>query len=437
MSKIVVIGMGQGGLVAAIKLAEQGHSVCVYEKSELGAVSYDWSDDIRAEIFERCDLPMPSAEIYFQKNKWVFVSPNEKYRMPVPPCPPMEEISIYRRGLSEYFANLAQQAGCELYYGAKVEQLVFNGDRVCGITVNGRTILCDLVIDASGMLSPFRVQLPSRFGVQAQPENEGVLYTYRAFFKRNEGANPVINGINSTLILKHLGGKGIGWCNLADENTVDVLIGRIEKLSNEEIKNSLASLKAYNPILSDDIISERRVEVCLRASIARAVADGYIAIGDSAYMTMPIMGSGIEASMNAGKDFAKYVAENKITDFSAKNMWKYYADYMRNTGSGFAFIDVLKRWAMELDTKWIDWLFGSGIVTEDNLMAVSTDENAKVKISAKAVFKILSKPSFVFSALGCARRGLKARRSAKHVPKKYNEKRLAKWQKKYEKRLKG
>ncbi|MBD5092471.1 MAG: FAD-binding protein [Clostridiales bacterium] len=437
MSKIVVIGMGQGGMVAAIKLAEQGHSVCVYEQSEKGAVSYDWTDDIRSEIFEHCNLPMPSEEIYFQKNKWVFVSPNEKHRLPVPPCPPMEEISIYRRGLSEYFANLAQQAGCAIHYGAKVEKLLFNGDRVCGICANGREIPCDLVIDASGMRSPFRAQLPSRFGVQAQPENAGVLYTYRAFFKRTEGADPVIKGINSTVILKHLGGKGIGWCNLADENTVDVLIGRIEKLTDDEIKKSLASLSAYNPILSDELISERRVEVCLRASIARAVADGYIAIGDSAYMTMPIMGSGIEASMNAGKDFAAFVVENKITDFSASNMWKFYADYMRNAGSGFALIDVLKRWALGLDAKWIDWLFGSGIVTEDNLAAVSTDENAKVKISAKAVFKILAKPSFVFSALGCLSRGLKASRCAKHVPKRYDEKRLAKWQKKYEKRLHG
>ncbi|MDE6060780.1 MAG: FAD-dependent monooxygenase, partial [Clostridia bacterium] len=384
-----------------------------------------------------CNLPMPSEEIYFQKNKWVFVSPNEKQRIPVPPCPPMEEISIYRRGLSEYFANLAQQAGCDLHYGAKVESLVLDGDRVCGISVNGRTVSCDLVIDASGMRSPFRTQLPGRFGVQAQPENAGVLYTYRAFFKRTEGADPVMKGINSTVILKHLGGKGIGWCNLADENTVDVLIGRVEKLTDDEIKKSLASLKAYNPILSDELISERRVEVCLRASIARAVADGYIAIGDSAYMTMPIMGSGIEASMNAGKDFAKFVAENRITDFSANNMWKYYANYMRNAGSGFALIDVLKRWALGVDAKWIDWLFGSRIVTEDNLAAVSTDENAKVKISAKAVFKILSKPSFVFSALGCLKRGLNARRCAKPVPKNYTEKRLAKWQKKYERRLHG
>lgn len=72
MAKIAVVGMGQGGMVAAIRLAKQGHVVTVFEKSKRGEVSYDWRDDIRADVFEAAGLPMPDSDAYCQKSKWLF-----------------------------------------------------------------------------------------------------------------------------------------------------------------------------------------------------------------------------------------------------------------------------------------------------------------------------------------------------------------------------
>ncbi|MDE6302098.1 MAG: hypothetical protein K2M36_00720, partial [Clostridia bacterium] len=306
-------------------------------------------------------------------------------------------------------------------------------EKVCGLVAEGAETAFDLVIDASGMRSPLRAQLPKKFGVQAQPADDGVLYGYRAFYKRVEGTHTVEKGINSTMILKHLGEAGISWCNLNDEGEVDVLIGRIGKLDDKEIARSLADLKAYNPILSDELISARRVDICLRASIARAVADGYVAVGDSAFMTMPLMGSGIESSMKAGKLLADYITDKRITTFTAQNLWGFYVEYMQKLGGDFAFIDVLKRWALGLNPKRIDWVFCSGVITADDLAMVSTESGGKLKIRAKTVFMILAHPVFLCSALKCVLRGLKASRCAKKVPTVYNEKRLAKWQKKYDK----
>ncbi len=36
-------------------------------------------------------------------------------------------------------------------------------------------------------------------------------------------------------------------------------------------------------------------------------------------MTMPLMGSGIESSMKAGKMFADFIRENNVTEFTAKH----------------------------------------------------------------------------------------------------------------------
>jgi len=130
MSKIAVVGMGQGGMVAAIKLAEQGHDVTVFEKSSRGEVSYDWKDDIRRDVFQVCELPLPSEDIFIQKCRWLFVSPNEKHSLEMPPCPPMGEISVERRALSEYFAELAQNAGCKLVFDTEIDRLVIKDDAV-------------------------------------------------------------------------------------------------------------------------------------------------------------------------------------------------------------------------------------------------------------------------------------------------------------------
>ena len=438
MARIAVIGMGQGGMVAAIRLAKQGHDVTVFEKSKMGEVSYDWRDDIRADVFEAVGLPMPERNVYCQKSKWLFVSPNEEYSLPVPPCPPMEEISVYRTKLSEYFAKQAESAGCKLVFETEVKSLAIQNDVVVGICAEGKEQFFDLVIDSSGMRSPFRAQVPNKFEIQAQPSKNDVMYGYRAFFKKVEGTTTRDPEINSTLYLKHLGRVGISWCNLNEDNLVDVLIGRVGGLDDKEIEYSVNALRASNPILGTEVVSEKKVEICLRMSIARAVADGYVAIGDSAFMTMPLMGSGIESSMKAGKMFAYYVINNGIEEFTANNTWGFYRKYMTELGADFAFVDVLKRWALSLDPKTIDWVFGGGLIEKSDLALVTTDTSGqKPKMSAKSIFKkiflLLGHFGLVCKAVGCLLRSLKAKRIAKSIPKKYDIRKINKWTKKYNK----
>lgn len=433
MAKIAVVGMGQGGMVSAIKLASLGHEIDIFERSEKGQVSYDWTDDIRSDIFKICELPMPPKDIFVQKPKWLFVAPNGKASLPFPPLPPMEEISVYRRGLSAYFGDMAESVGCKIHYGTTVDSLAVKDERVVGISVNGETLNYDLVIDASGMRSTLRADVPAKFGIQAQPKEDGVMYGYRAFFKKVEGAKTVEEGLDCTVILKHLGSMGISWCNLLADGKVDVLIGRVGALGEEEKNCALADLKRIHSILGNEMISEHYAQICLRASISGAVADGYVAIGDSAFMTMPLLGSGIEASMKAGKMFADFVKDNGVTDFSASSMWGFFAKYMRELGSDFALIDTVKRYALGLDPKRINWLFGSGVISKEDLAMISTDTSGKIKIRAKTVFMILAHPVFLCKTLKHLLKGLKASECAKKIPVEYNEKRIAKWRRKYDK----
>ena len=101
MATIAVIGFGQGGTVAAVKLAQQGHHVELFERQPRKNLGHPWYDDIRFDVFSFCELPLPPRECYTNKGKRLFISPDRRNSLRVPSAKPMEEISISRRALSK------------------------------------------------------------------------------------------------------------------------------------------------------------------------------------------------------------------------------------------------------------------------------------------------------------------------------------------------
>lgn len=437
-TKIAVIGMGQGGMVAAIKLAQAGAKVTVFERNLEGKVGYPWRDDITASIFDDCGLPRPNQDVYIQKAKWLFVSPDEKGALRVPQFKPFVEISPNRRKLTEYFADLAVKAGATINYGANVEKLVVEDDRVIGIELDGNLERFDLVIDATGMYSKLRGQLPSKFCVQSEPSEQDTMYAYRAFFEKNEGTETFFPDVDNTMILRHMDSDGIGWCNLNDEGEVDVLLCNIARpLTDEEIEERLADLRKMNPILSEKKLYDRKVPLSVRAGIATPVADGYVALGDSAFMTIPVMGSGIEAGMHGAAIFADYVIANDVQNFTAANMWQFYVKYFKQFGKGFALLDIVRRHALRFKSKYINWALSGKFVTDDTLKYIMLQPDDyrrpkyKLGMFSAILWKLIFHPSFNCAVLKMAFEGLHAMNVAGRIPKKYSLEGIAKWSKKY------
>jgi len=434
-SKVLVIGMGQGGMIAAYYLAKSGYKVEVFEKEKKGNVSYPWFDDITFNIFEKVGIPAPDKRYYTQKSKWLFVSPDEKNSLAVPPMPPMVEVSVSRRGLNEHLCGLCESVGCKLHFGSNVSSLIVENDVVVGIVADGKKLKADLVIDASGLHSPFRGQVPEKFGIQKSPNPDDLMSGFRAFYKRNEKAETP--DPESVLYVKHLDGVGISWCNLNDRNEVDMLCLRIGGMSGNTYRELDKALRKNHDILTDEaILAPRHVDVGVRYTLSRMVADGYAAVGDSAFMTMPFMGSGIEASMQAGKMLAETVIKTRKKGYSAKNLWAYQVAFYKKLGALYMAIDVAKRWALNLDPEYINWLFGCGAITSEDLKLLSTDENNEVSISPIEIIRkigiLLSNPSLIFGLLKTLVHAVHSLLVAISIPKKYSAKRVSKWQNKYE-----
>ncbi|MBQ6445513.1 MAG: NAD(P)/FAD-dependent oxidoreductase [Clostridia bacterium] len=442
--KILVLGAGQGGMVAAIKLAEAGYDVTVLEAAKEPEVGYPWYDDIRHDIFDLVGIPEPPREDYCQKSKWIFWSPDNKSNLIVPPLPPMEEIAVSRRGLSKHLIRLAREAGAEVKCGVKVKELLVKKNQVVGAkTSKGKKYEADLVIDASGLRSPFRAQVPKKFHIEAGPKDSEVFAVYRGFFERVPGS-PTPDP-ESVLTLFHMDRCGISWCNLNERDEVDVLIGTFGGQTKAQQKEALADLRERNAVHSDKKIVDRWVDLGVRGTLSVLVADGDAAVGNSAYMTMPFLGSGIEAAMKAGNMLAKAVidAGKPKGVFRAKDLWPYQVAYFKELGNIYYAIDLAKRWVLTQTPETVNYLLGCGAVTNEDMKLLSTDssgESQNYKITLPDIVRRIKLITAVdglipglFGALGTAGHGLVI---ALRMPKKYKARKVRKWQKKYDGMLK-
>lgn len=434
MKQIAVIGLGHGGLVAAMKLAEAGFSVTVFEQKGKDEVGYPWEDDIRRDIFQRIGISEPDPSLYNQKTRRCFIAPNLT-PLPLPAGKPMEDISISRKGLLCHLIRLAEQAGVKILYHTRVEKLLLEKGRVCGIQTEREKVFADLVIDASGFLSPFRCQIPGRFHMQAMPARDDRMEVYRAIVEKTVGTETPDPARH--YYIRHRGGAGISWCNVNNHDQVDLLVGRIGTLSRDECRAALEDMKQRNPTYGEkEIVPGRFVTIALRNTIGRMVADGFALVGDSAFMTMPFMGSGIEASLLAGSLLAKTITEKRNSDFKAADLWGYQVAYYREQGASYAFVDILKRWVLNLAPEKLNWLFTCGAVTPEDMLLVSTAKEKTLPFTPLTLLKkvgiLLRRPDIIGGALKTAAVGGLELLVAKSIPRKYKAGKVRVWQKVYE-----
>ena len=163
------------------------------------------------------------------------------------------------------------------------------------------------------------------------------------------------------------------------------------------------------------------------------VADGYAAIGDAAFMTIPMIGSGIENSMKAACLLADVII--KSDSVKKEDLWKYEVEYFKLRGADHVGIDILKRWLLGAKPADLDWLFEKGVVDDSNMAAGATGK--LIVLSPKdLVVKVArgwTRLPLLLAMNNMLMRSKKAAKIAKRIPKTYDEAKISKWESKIEK----
>lgn len=433
--RIIVAGLGHGGISAAAILSKNGYDVTVYEQKSEGTLGYDWTDIFAPDALDYAGIPMPPKDKYTYKENMTFFGPSEHvgYTQHVPDYD--LEIKLERKDIYNHLIQHAVNCGVKIEYDCTVNSAITVGNRVIGISTSKGDVYGDLIIDACGMNSPVRKSLPDYFNIQKEIPRHERITIYRAFY--NKACNEDVKAKFKVCLLKD-GITGIAWV-ASEENHIDLLIGRFNDFDINEVNRFADILRKTNPTLGTDVIRGGQfVNIPVRQPLSMMVADGYAAIGDSAFMTVPIIGSGIANSLKASKMLADTIINDKNDSFCKETLWNYQYNFYKKLGSGLAPLAMAKLVLLNLTPDEADYVFDSGLINEDNVtIGASFTGISKMNISLKDLLdkakKGIKKPDLL---LKLAPYGVKigsAIAVCSAIPKCYSPKLVNAWREKYDK----
>ncbi len=371
MSKIIVAGAGHGGLVAAYHLAVNGEDVTVFEKNKQDNLGYDWQDSFDYKCFSYADMPIPEIGMK-SKIPFTFVPCLEPYTSFTQAKQPGKiSLHMYRKDIYEHLVSLCCKVGVNFKYNTNIKSAILFGNRVCGIKTDKGDFFADLVIDAAGMYSPVKNSLPDYLNIQKDFGGCEVLHSYRAYYKKTPGVPDPENVYQ--VLLNEDGNIGLSWVITRDD-FVDVLIGRFGDFNISMAKKAVDNLRNYYPNIGSKILHGGQIaDIPVRQPVACMIADGYAAVGDSACMTVPMMGSGITNSIMAGKMLADAAISDENKTYSASVLWEYEKQYFKDIGNTCCGLELFKVLLNELTPDDIVYLINEDILSSEDVNFSTND----------------------------------------------------------------
>jgi len=431
---ILIAGAGHGGLAAGGILARHGHSVTVFERCPEENLGYDWTDIFNMRCFGEAGIPMPPAGTYHSVPDFTFHNPAQTTSVTAVIPEQLSEMGMERRDLLRHLIGFARENGVALEFEASVEGPLIEGDRVTGLAVTNkagrRELSADLVIDAAGMDSPVRRQLPEEWGFTRDYRRDQYFTVFRAFYSRTDAAPLSDDRFN--VYFYPLGRRAVAWI-AREEGYVDLLCGCFEDTTRKYAEEVRHSLLPRHPEMGDDILRGGQVvKIPVRRPVSRMATSGYAAIGDSAGMTVPIIGSGITNSIRAAKMLADTVLAAK--DVSAASLWPYQVQYMKKIGAAHACLDPLKAMVLSMGPETVDFLLERRILDAADMAKARTGREVTFtppQMALRGLRGAGHMPTMLKMAgrLGASQR---LKRHAMGIPGAYDEDAVRAWAKAYD-----
>lgn len=421
--KIIVAGAGHGGLSAAIKLSKNGHDVTVFEKEKRENLGHDWEDRFTfsylLEAAEKDTLPENS---WRYRGDCAFVSPNYKTKVIINYTDENRQKIMWRKPIINMLLSSCEEHGVKLVFETPVKRAIIENNKIIGIETEKDIFKADLVIDSAGVFSPVRMSLPSSFGIEKEPKRGDVFFARRTYYAKTNAT--AIPDVPFEVYLCHNREQGLSWCS-TNSDSVDILLGRIDPIGEEKLENLTNLFKKSHPYISTKVLhSGTNGVIPVRRPLSLMVANGYAAVGDSAFMTTPMNGMGIDLSLLAGMLLAKTV--NKKNSASQEALWEYNRQFHLLYGGDTAKNEGLKNSLLELDGEGVDFLFESAVIQASDLSGAGRNTSI-ITLLGKFV-RGMKRPKYFFAILGGIIKGSKVSKTLKNAPEKFDHEKIMQWQ---------
>ena len=440
--KIIVAGAGHGGVAVAALLAKAGLDVTVYERLPQEKLGYDWFDAVNPAIFHKIGCPHPEeAGIPWQWRADVtYFGPNTSDEHKITQrFKKQDEIEIVmeRRDIYRLLCGYAVDCGAKIFYGVSIKGPIVRNDRVVGIETDQGEFFADLVIDAAGMHSVLRKNLPDSFGIQKEISKNERIYTYRAFYDLPVPSESVEDVFKVMFHPDPDEDFGLSWI-YTRENYTDLLIGRMEPPTEEEIQTISDRYREKNPQLGRlRLRGGQTVPIPFRRPLSVLIADGYAAIGDVAVMTMPLNCSGMSVSLEVAVILAESILADTEGKYTADTLWTYEYRFFKEIGKNMAPIALVKDVIVSLTREQLDYAFDKGIITYRELSITAYQHSIweflhfDPKLPVRGI-RLMKDKVLLKKCLGAVKDTIAFLSHARRLPKKYDREKVRKWAKKYD-----
>ena len=223
-----------------------------------------------------------------------------------------------------------------------------------------------LVVDATGSASRLRTGLPIPSHIEKQIDKENDMESTGRYIIQFEAGKKDSTFFDSNFCIIHLDQEiapgGYAWVFPKGENKMNVGLGvqrRLLERRNRELgrNDTLQSLIDHyirtNPVIKtwkpSALVEDRGNEkgswqVPVRRQNDCMVANGYMIVGDAAWMPRPIDAGGIGPAIYAGTIAGKVIAESlEAKDTSERGLWKFNTEYVKTYGYRMASFEILRR----------------------------------------------------------------------------------------------
>jgi len=342
-SDAIVVGGGPSGSFTALKLAEHGANVTVFEEhGEIGIPSHCAGHISIKGLKQLGFYPLPAEIVENTFHGATFCSPNGNefsvhFSSPV-------TCSVNRALFDRHIAERARNAGADYSLNSRVESLIIEDGFVKGVTVKqeGKTRKkpAKIVIDAEGISS----RLSREAGLPG-PDRDKLVNGVEAEVENVKNTEP---DMVEVYLGKAYAPGFYAW--LIPKKDEKAKVGLATKTGNP--KNLLQKLMQEHPAARRKLRTARILQttfhpITLGGLTPQTCANGFLTVGDAASQVKPTTGGGVLFGMTCAQ-IAAEVAYDALSrnDLSSKSL----APYQRRCQETLGFdVKIMLRMRKTLD----------------------------------------------------------------------------------------
>ena len=341
---VVVIGGGPAGATASTLLSQHGHKVTLFERDHFPR--FHIGESLIPEtywVLERLKmLDKLRASHFVKKYSVQFVNPRGKLSEPFyfvehKPHEASQTWQVLRSEFDLMMLNNAREQGVEVHEGARVREVLFEGERAVGVQVRTedgeqREVRSQVVIDASGQSSV----IMSRLGLREWDAElkKAALWTYWKGAYRDQGRDE-----GATVVMALDNRAGWFWYIPLHDNVVSVgVVADREYLFKNRADRDHEAIYFEEvercPGLKPRLAGAQRVAEFRAAKeysyrSRQAAGDGWVLIGDAGFLD-PLYSSGVLLALKSGQLAADAIdAGLRLGDTSAERLGVWAPDFVR------------------------------------------------------------------------------------------------------------